>query len=208
MNLSDMRARVRQDLRDPSGDRWDDDTLDRHIDRAVRECSLAAPLEASAVLVSTGTRDLALAPLAARVTIEAVEWPAGQYPPAYVAFSIWGDTLTVETASPPPSGDDVVVRYGALHTLENDGTTLPERLQDLVATGAAAYAAIEWSAYAVDRLNTGGDDTWRHFHTWGQDRLAAFAKGLAKHGRERRLRSRRLYTAATPAPAGARPIEG
>jgi hypothetical protein len=208
MDIDIMRTRIRQDLRDPSGDRWDDDTLNRHIERAVRECSLAAPLEASAALVSTGTRDLSLEPLAARVTIEAVEWPAGQYPPAYVAFTMWGETLTVETASAPPDGDDVVVRYGALHTLDGDGTTLPERLQDLVATGAAAYAAIEWAAYAVDRLNTGGDDTWRHFHTWGQERLASFAKGLAKHGRERRLRSRRLYAAATPAPAGARPIEG
>lgn len=208
MDLDVMRARVRQDLRDPSGDRWDDDTLDRHITRAVRECSLAAPLEVSATLESTGTRDLSIASLTGRVTIEAVEWPAGQYPPAYVAFSMWGETLTVQTASPPPAGEDVVVRYGALHTLDGAGTTLPERLQDLVATGAAAYAAIEWAAYAVDRLNTGGDDTWRHFHTWGQERLASFAKGLAKHGRERRLRSRRLYAAATPAPAGARPIEG
>lgn len=208
MDIDIMRTRIRQDLRDPAGDRWDDDTLDRHIERAVRECSLAAPLEASAALVSNGTRDLSLEPLAARVTIEAVEWPAGQYPPAYVAFTMWGETLTVETASAPPDGDEVVVRYGALHTLDGDGTTLPERLQDLVATGAAAYAAIEWAAYAVDRLNTGGDDTWRHFHTWGQERLASFAKGLAKHGRERRLRSRRLYAAATPAPAGARPIEG
>lgn len=208
MNIATMRARVRQDLRDPSGERWDDATLDRHIARAVRETSLAAPLEASATLTSTGVRELSLATLPSRVTIEAVEWPAGQYPPAYVAFSMWGDALTVETASPPPAGEQVVVRYGALHTLDGAGTTLPERLQDLVATGAAAYAAIEWAAYAVDRLNSGGDDTWRHFHTWGQERLAAFAKGLAKHGRERRLRSRRLYAAATPAPAGARPIEG
>ncbi len=208
MDLATMRARVRQDLRDPSGERWDDATLDRHIGRAVRECSLAAPLEASATIASTSSREISLTTLSNRVTVEAVEWPAGQYPPAYVAFSLWGEALTVETASAPPTGDDVVVRYGALHTLDATGTTLPERLQDLVATGAAAYAAIEWAAYAVDRLNTGGDDTWRHFHTWGQERLAAFAKGLAKHGRERRLRSRRLYAAATPAPAGARPFEG
>jgi len=208
MDMATMRARVRQDLRDPSGDRWDDDTLDRHITRAVRECSLAAPREATASLVSTGARTLSTASLGDRVSIEAVEWPAGQYPPAYLAFSVWGDTLTVEAASPPPSGEMVTVRYGALHVLDGAGTTLPERLQDLVATGAAAYAAIEWSAYALDRLSTGGDDTWRHFHTWGQERLAAFAKGLAKHGRERRLRSRRLYAAATPASAGARPVEG
>ena len=50
-------------------------------------------------------------------------------------------------------------------------------------------------------MNAGGTDTWRHYHIWAQERLAAFARALAKHGRERRVRSRQLYRpAAAPAP--------
>ena len=210
MDLATMRARLRADLRDEdtANERWSDDTLDRHIARAVQELSLAAPREVTATLTtSAGSRDVSVASLTNRVTIEAVEYPAGQYPPEYSPYSAWGDTLTLLVDGPPGADEDVIVRYGALHVLDADGTTLPDRLLDLVAAGAAAYAAIEWASYATNRINLGGDDTWRHYHTWGQERLAAFSKGLAKHGRERGLRARRLYLPAAGA-LGARPLEG
>lgn len=196
MDLDTMRARVRTDLRDPSAERWDDDTLDRHIARALAEFSLAAPREATATLAtSEGSRDLDLASLDGRIAVDGVEYPVGQYPPALVAFSIWGETLTLDVDSAPSEGEDVLVRYSAAHTLDAEGTTVPEALHDLVATGAAAYAAIEWASYATNRINVGGDDVWRRYLAWGQDRLATFSRALAKHGRERRLKSRRLYVA-------------
>ena len=71
MNLSQMRALVRRDLHDEDAAnyRWSDDELDRHITRAVRELSLAAPLEGKAVLTTTAdSRDLSLASLADRVS--------------------------------------------------------------------------------------------------------------------------------------------
>ncbi|MQC19296.1 MAG: hypothetical protein DWG83_01825 [Chloroflexi bacterium] len=210
MNLDAVRARVRADLRDPDppAERWDDEALDRHIARTVQELSLAAPREATVTLEAPGgTRELAIEGLDDRVSIEAVEWPVGRYPAAFVPFSTWGDTLTLLTQATPAAGAEVIVRYSALHALDAEGSTLPEALGDLVATGAAAYAAIEWASYATNRVNAGGDDTWRRYHTWGQERLAAFARSLAKHGRERRLKSRRLYVAAA-AGAGARGIEG
>ena len=50
MNLSEMRTRVRQDLRDldAADYRWSDAELDRHIEHGVRELSLAVPQEAKA----------------------------------------------------------------------------------------------------------------------------------------------------------------
>jgi hypothetical protein len=200
MDLDTMRARVRTDLRDPSAERWDDDTLDRHIARALAEFSLAAPREATATLATSGgSRDLDLASLDGRIAVDGVEYPVGQYPPALVAFSIWGETLTLDVDSAPPEGEDVLVRYSAAHTLDAEGTTVPNALHDLVATGAAAYAAIEWASYATNRINVGGDDVWRRYLAWGQDRLATFSRALAKHGRERRLKSRRLYVATAAA---------
>ena len=210
MDLPTMRARLRADLRDEdtANQRWSNGTLDRYLGRAVQELSLAAPREVTATLTtSAGTRDVSIASLTSRVTIEAVEYPVGQYPPAYPPFSAWANTLTLLVDGLPAAGQQLIVRYGALHVLDATSSTIPDPLLDLVATGAAAYAAIEWASYATNRINIGGDDTWGHYHTWGQERLAAFAKGLAKHGRERRLRSRRLYLPAGGA-LGARPLEG
>ncbi|MQA00457.1 MAG: hypothetical protein GEU80_14200 [Dehalococcoidia bacterium] len=199
MNLPTMRTRVRRDLRDEdaANERWSDDTLDRHIDRAVRELSLATPREAVTTLAAPGgTRDLDIAALTDRVSIEAVEYPPGQYPPSHVTFSAWSDTLSLLIPQEPAAAEQVTVRYTQLHTLDGEGTTVPDRLHDLVATGAGGYAAIEWASFATNRVNVGGDDAWQHYHTWGQERLAAFAKALAKHGRDRQVRSRRLYLPA------------
>jgi hypothetical protein len=208
MDLDAMRARVRKDLRDedPEHERWPDETLDRHIARALAELSLAAPLEATATLqTEAGSRDLSLAGLGDRVSVDAVEHPPGRYPPALVAFSTWGDTLTLLVERTPAGGEDVLVRYARLHALDAEGTTLPEALHDLVATGAAGYAAVEWASYAINRVNLGGEQAWRHYQVWGQERLAAFAKALAKHGRARQVRSRRLYV-PVPASLGGRDV--
>lgn len=208
MDLPTMRTILRRDLHDEdAGDeRWTADELDRHIARAVRELSLAAPLEATASLLTTsGSRDLSIASLADRVSIEAVEYPTGQYPPSLVPFSVWEDTLTLLIDRLPGANEDVVVRYSRLHTLDGTSSTIPAALEELVATGAGAYAALEWASFATNRVNVGGTETWRNYHTWAQERLAAFAKALAKHGRQRSLRSRRLYQPAEGA-LGERPL--
>ena len=197
MDLAEMRTLVRRDLRDedPAAERWSDASLDRHIGRAVAELSLAAPREASATLATTaGARDVDIATLTDRVAIDEVEYPVGAYPPVRATFSVWGETLTLRSER-TPTGDPVVVRYTAAHTLDGAGTTLPEALHDVVAGGAAAYAALEWASYATNRVNVGGAETWRDYHTWAQERLAAFHGQLAKHGRARRVRSRYLTQA-------------
>ncbi|MGD0766371.1 MAG: hypothetical protein ABR978_08745 [Dehalococcoidia bacterium] len=199
MNLSEMRALVRRDLHDedPANYRWSDDELDRHVTRAVRELSLAAPLEAAAVLTTTAdSRDLSLASLTDRISLEAVEYPVGQYPPSYVSFSVWADTLSLLVDSAPVSAETVNVFYGKLHVLDGSGSTIPTALEDLVATGAGGYAALEWASFATNRVNVGGSDTWRDYLLWGQERLAAFVAALARQGQRSAVRVRRLYTPA------------
>ena len=62
----------------------------------MREFSLAVPLEAKSTLATTaGSRDLSISSLTDLVAIEAVEYPAGEYPPSYVRHSIWLTTLTL-----------------------------------------------------------------------------------------------------------------
>jgi hypothetical protein len=200
MDLNEMRARVRTDLHDEaaSNERWTDSELDRHIQRAVREFSLSVPLEDKATLSTTaGSRDVSIAGLNDLVSVEAVEYPVGEYPPSYVRFSVFLSTLTLLIDSPPVGVEAVDVYHTKLHTLDGSSSTLPERLEEVVATGAAAYAALEWSSFATNRVNVGGKDVWRDYLAWGQERLAQFQRALAEHGRKNAVRVRALYSPAT-----------
>jgi len=195
--ISDVRSRVRTDLHDEDSQnyRWTDAELDRHIGRAVNELSLAAPLESKSTLTTTaGSRDISIASLSDRVAVEAIEYPTGKYPPVYIQFSIWIDTLTMLIDGAPGGGENVDVYYTKLHTLDSSSSTIPQVLEDLVATGAAGYAALEWASFATNRVNVGGEEVWHQYLAWGQELISAFLKGLANQGRKNSVRSRRLYT--------------
>jgi hypothetical protein len=210
MNLSEMRDRLRKDLHDedPQNQRWTDAELDRHIQRAVREFGLSVPLEAKTTLSTTAdSRDLSIAGLTDLVAIEAAEYPVGNYPPTYVPFSVWLSTLTMLIDSSPGAVEDVDVYYTKLRTLDATTSTLPARFEDVVATGATAYAALEWASFATNRVNVGGQDVWRDYLTWGQQRLAEFQRALARHGRRNTVRVRRLYRPATT-PVDQETVEG
>jgi len=199
MNLSEMRAFVRRDLRDedPADYRWTDDELDRHIARALREYSHALPLETKADIATTpGSREIDISALSDRVTVEAVEYPVGSYPPAYHRFALWADTLTL-LSNALPDGSEARVYYGRLHTLTAQDSTVPAQDEDLVAAGAAAYAMLEWASYAVNRVNVGGAGTAGQYREQANERLASFQKEVRRLGRSNKVRVRQLYTPAT-----------
>ncbi len=204
MDLPTMRTRVRRDLHDEDSQnyRWTDNELDRHIQRALDEVSTASSREMKATLTTTAdSRDLSLATLTDLISIEAVEHPTGKYPPVYIGFSVWAGTLTLLVDSAPAGSEDVWVYYGKIHTLDATSSTLPTHLEDLVATGATAYAAIEWSSFATNRINVGGEQVWRQYLTWGQDRLASFLRRLAQLSGKNAVRVRSLYAPARPKPS-------
>jgi hypothetical protein len=99
----------------------------------------------------------------------------------------------------PSGGDPVNVYYAKMHTLDATSSTIPPQYEETVATGAAAYAALAWASFATNRVNAGGQDTWRNYLTWGQERLAAFAGMLAKYSRQNTVRAHRLYSPAADA---------
>jgi hypothetical protein len=194
--LTDVRDRVRKDLRDTdsSAYRWSDDQLDRHIDHALTELSLALPLETTATLATTaGSREVSLAALDV-IEVEAVEYPLGQYPPSYVGFATWATSLMLQVDE-LPAGADAKLYFTARHVLDGAGTTLSPQQVDLVAMGAGAYAALEQELYAADRITT-GERAGDSFGAWGRARLTAFRQLLIQYGRRSRVRTRRLYTPA------------
>lgn len=70
-----------------------------------------------------------------------------------------------------------------------------------MATGAAAYAAIEWSSFATNRINGGGEQVWRQYLTWSQNQMASFLSRLAEINGKSAVRAQSLYTGALPKPS-------
>jgi hypothetical protein len=195
MNLTEMRTLVRRDLRDEDAAnyRWTNDGLDRHIARAVKDFSEHLPLEQKTLKATTaGSRDIDISTITNRVMVEAVEYPVGRFPRRYQPFALWGDTLTI-IGDEIPDGSDACIYYGKLHILDASTSTIPSQYENLVASGACGYAAVEWAVFAINRVNVGGGMTPREFKDWGRDRLRYFREELARLGRRNRVRVRSLY---------------
>jgi len=195
MNLSDMLTLVRRDLHDEDSERYrfSDDALTRHILRAVKDFSEAIPLEQTAAIATTpGSRDIDISDITGRVMIEAVEYPAGKFPPCFQRFSLWADTLTL-LGDVIPDGGNACFYYGGLHTLDEDSSTIPEMYEDLVAAGAAGYAAMEYAAFTINQVNIGGTEGAKDFLSFSKEQLSTFRRELKRLGRRNRVRVRNLY---------------
>lgn len=195
-SLATVRGNVRKDLHDEdsSAYRWTDAVLDRHIKRALREYSLVAPLEVKTTLqTAANSREVDVSTLTPRVRIVAAEYPVGQYPPSFVPFSLWADALTLDLAAAPPGTPDVRIYWHKAHDI-NGSVTFPPTDDDIVATGAAAYAALDWASFATNRVNVGGESVWGRYVEFGRERLAQFHEQLRALPAARRLRTSRQYT--------------
>ena len=196
-----IRARVRQDLHDEDSTayRWTDAVLDRHILRAVNEYALHAPLEQKTTIAATpASRDLSIASLTNLIEVEAVEWPVGEFPPRRVGWSQWQTTITLDVVNAPSAADNVYVFWTKMHTLDASTSTIPVAHEDIIAAGGAAYAALDWTSYAVNRINTGGDDVWGRYKAFGDERLRYFRAELVRIGRRNTVRQRRMFTTDAP----------
>jgi len=200
MNITEMRTIVRKDLHDnnEAGHRWTDEEIDRHIQHAVRDFSEAFPEEAKMVKTTTaGSRSLDISDVIDRVIVEAVEYPVGLFPPRFQRFAKWGDVLML-LGDEIPDGTNVCIYYGRLHKLDT-GATIPVLYEDVIATGAAGYAAIQWAAFAINQVNTGGTQTPEEFLTWGTAKLEQFETRIKSLGRRNRIRVQSLYRPFRPA---------
>jgi len=176
MNLSEMRAVVRRDLKDEDEDnyRWTNDELDRHIAHVTRELSEAIPCEQKATkATASGSREIDISSLSDRIMVQAVEYPVDNFPKRFQRFTLWGDTLTL-LGEEVPDGSNTYI------------------------TGACGYAAVEWAIYAINRVNVGGTMAPREFLTWGNEKLRFFKSELKRLGRRNRVRVRSMYKPCYP----------
>ena len=197
-SLATIRADVRKDLHDEDATafRWTDAVLDRHIARALQEYSHVSPIEQQTTLsTQADSRDVDVSSLTPRIRLVAAEYPTGEYPPAFVAFSLWGETLTLDLTGAPSGTPSVNVYWHKEHSI-NGSVTFPSSHDDIVASGAAGYAALEWASFATNRVNTGGNNVWGMYMDFANVRLQAFRDQLRQLPASNALRTGRLYSPA------------
>jgi hypothetical protein len=194
MNLTEMTARVREDLQDTDSQnyRWTDAEIEGAIDRVVTEYSLHAPIEQQDDIATTdGDTELDISGLSGLIKIESVEFPMGQSPEYYQRIEYWAGKLYMEDEG---DGDDARVRWLKKHALTADSTTIPAEHEEIIILGATGYLAMSASAYTVDRASIAGRHTTINFKAWGKERLDRYDKKLKQIARGNRVIQRELYS--------------
>jgi len=195
MTLTEMRGLVRLDLKDedPANYRWTNDEIDRSIQRAVADLSRYVPKEEKATLATTDSSyEIDISSLTGRVSVDKVEFPVDEHPREFQRFTVYQDILTL-IGEYQGDGEDCYIYWSKVHTLDAESSTIPAYLEDLVALGASAYAALAQSQYHSDRANTGGSDVDRDYTYWGRGRLMEFNKKLKAYSKNRKLKIGRFY---------------
>ena len=193
MNLTEMRARVREDLQDTDSQnyRWTDDEVDGAIERVVKEYSLHAPIEQQDDIATTdGDTELDISSLTGLLEIESVEFPIGQTPKYLQRTENWAGHLYMEDGG---DGEDARVRWLKKHTLDAQSTTIPAEHEEIIVLGATGYLAMSASAYTVDRASIAGRHATINFRVWGRERLDRYDKKLKAIARTSRIITRELY---------------
>lgn len=194
MNLTEMRARVREDLQDTDSQnyRCTDDEIDGAIERAVREYSLHAPIEQQNDIATTdGDTELDISTLTGLLKIESVEFPIGQTPKYLQRFEYWAGQLYMEDEG---DGEDARVRWLKKHTLGAESSTIPEEHEEIIVLGATGYLAMSAAAYTVDRASIAGRHATVNYKAWGKERLDRYDKKLKAISRSSRVIQKQLYT--------------
>lgn len=174
--ILDFRARVKAALgiTSVSSERgFSDAHLDDHVRQAVDEFSIYVPVEATADLtVSAGARTLDVGGLTRLLRVAAVEMPIGQWPPAFVDFSRWGATLTLNIA-PPATNATARVYYEQQHLVDGSGSTVAPQHEHVIVEGATAFALLARAAGAAQTLEAATEQplTYQHLRI-AQSRLA------------------------------------
>jgi hypothetical protein len=194
MDLTEMTARVREDLKDTDSQNyiWSDAEIGAAIDRAVTEYSLHAPIQQQDDIATTaGDRELDISSLIGLLKIESVEFPIGQSPKYMQHIEYWGGHLYMQEEG---DGTDARVRWLTKHSLTAESTTIPAEHEEIIVLGATGYLAMSASAYVVDRATIAGRYGTLNYQLWARERLRRYDQVLKQVAQANRVTSRQLYT--------------
>jgi hypothetical protein len=194
MNLTEMRARVREDLQDTDSEnyRWTNDEVDGAIDRVVLEYSLHAPIQQQTDIATTdGETELDISTLTGLVKVESVEFPLGKTPRYMQHIEYWAGSLYMQDEG---DGTNARVRWTKKHTLTAESSTIPAEHEEIIVLGATGYLAMSASAATVDRAFIAGHYGTTSYKAWGKERLARYDFKLKEISHTNRIVQRNLYT--------------
>src|SRR3972149_682052 len=187
MNLTEMTARVREDLQDTDSEnyRWTDDEVEGAIDRVVMEYSLHAPIQQQTDIATTdGDTELDISTLTGIVKIESLEFPLGKTPKYLQHFEYWAGQLYMQDEG---DGTNARVRWTKKHTLTAESSTIPAEHEELIVLGATGYLAMSASAATVDRAFIAGHYGTTSYRAWGKDRLDRYDQKLKAIAQDNRV---------------------
>jgi hypothetical protein len=92
-----------------------------------------------------------------------------------------------------PTADGETVADGGVTWTCREPSTLPCHYHELVIAGAEGHAALEYAAYVINRVTTGGRETASQFKSFGENRLTWF-RGELWRIRRSRIKTGTFYT--------------
>jgi ureidoglycolate hydrolase len=193
MNLTEMTARVREDLQDSDSQnyRWTTDEVEGAIQRAVLEYSMHAPIQQQNDIATTdASTELNISSLTDILQVESVEFPLGETPKHLQHTEYWSGKLYMQDEG---DGSNARVRWLKKHSLGAQ-TTIPAHHEEILVLGATGYLAMSASANTVDRAFIAGHYGTTSYRAWGTDRLKRYDQQLKQVSQAHRVTQRQLYT--------------
>lgn len=176
--FSAIRNTARQFLKDEyTGNDYDfaNDELDLHINECLVEISQRRPYEVKETVESDGTREIDISDITDLIEVEKAEYPTGNDPPDYRDISVFGDTLRLNIASAPTSGEDVYLYCHKVHQLTESTSTLSPDLEKVLVEGVVAKAPQAWLNKFRDQIVPA---SLTKYQTWANNQFLIYQNSL------------------------------
>lgn len=191
--LSDIRASVRDVLRDEFVEgvdlEWEDDELNRLIRLKLDEMEQKMPYEVKAteeddetdIVTTADSKEIDLSGIADIIRVFKVEYRTGKNPKQFRNFTQFADTLTMVINFLPSADEAVHLYLHKKHTLTDATSTLRDKHETVLIKGVTAEAAINKGREMINALNVGGVNVGPRMIAKGQDWRNEYKLALRHH---------------------------
>jgi hypothetical protein len=117
-----------------------------------------------------------------------------------VQFNLFQQQLTLLVEQAPSTADTInlYAKVAPVVTSSSGTSTLPQKYDDVVALGAAGYAAQELATRLMNQINIGGPAVWEHYLTLSTQLLSDFGQELDLLAQHHQFFAKRMYSPEYP----------